>query len=188
MSNDETNPTAEQRLIALALHLPEETAKFIRDVAASAGVDPDSTASVLLSLALGRERRAKQLTHMPSSESQPAELSAEDPQHDWLQRTVECAREIRAHLEGVVTKVEPDSRGTSLRHLAWMAEQLQSGKIQDVFKASRWLGYLQAGLVFRELSTLSDEIERVRRSAYAENPCQEPAGPHDEALPAEGTP
>ena len=54
---------------------------------------------------------------------------------------------------------ERDPEGKSIAHLIFMAQTLARRELDSETKACRWLGYLQAGLVFHGLSDLETEKE-----------------------------
>ncbi|GJD99892.1 hypothetical protein [Methylobacterium isbiliense] len=62
---------------------------------------------------------------------------------------------------------ERDPQGKSVEHLIFMAQTLARRELDSETKACRWLGYLQAGLVFHGLSDLEAEKELNIKSRSA---------------------
>lgn len=83
---------------------------------------------------------------------------------DWIERAAVAGREIAALLGDDCPGVQC-AGGNEVRHLCWMAQQLAEKRVGSETKACRWLGYLQAGLVFSGHSTLEAEKQRNLRSA-----------------------
>lgn len=83
-----------------------------------------------------------------------------DPK-DWTVRAAEAAHGIiLQHFDNdawVVPAERGDGRSPS--HLHWMALELVKAEMSPT-KACRWLGYLQAGLIYNGVSTL--KLEKLR--------------------------
>ncbi len=81
---------------------------------------------------------------------------------DWIDRAAACAdgmvEIIRARYPDVKEERDPD--GKSIGHLYFMALTLCRRELDSDTKACRWLGYLQAALVFLGLPDLETEKER----------------------------
>jgi len=78
----------------------------------------------------------------------------------WIEAASRIATEIiRLLPEDAI--MDPD--GQRATHLTYLAERLVLGNVGSETKTCRWLGYLQAGLVMKGLSTLSAEKDRNRR-------------------------
>jgi len=79
-----------------------------------------------------------------------------------LGTTKVLAGRIRAHyFKGVISA--EDSEGRSVGHMAWMLEQIQG--FDSATKASRWLGFVQAWLLFTyrtDLTKLKAGVRNVR--------------------------
>lgn len=81
---------------------------------------------------------------------------------DWTERAAEAARSILADFGFIGIESAPgDPR--SLGHLRYMAEELLKADMTPT-KACRWLGYLQAGLIFHGWSDLDREKARNQRT------------------------
>lgn len=51
-------------------------------------------------------------------------------------------------------------KATSLEHIAWMCTQLTDMPTGP--KRDRWIGFIQAGLIANQISTLYDERQRIK--------------------------
>jgi len=89
----------------------------------------------------------------------------------WVNRAARCA-EAMMNQSGLLANVPAtrDDEGKGLAHLRWMTEQLASRSIESPTKACRWLGYIQAMLISRGMSTLDAEKRRNLLSAAAPSP------------------
>jgi hypothetical protein len=80
----------------------------------------------------------------------------------WIERAAVAASEIGGRLGNI--KPQRDT-GLELHHLKWMADELAAKRVGSATKCCRWLGWLQAGMVFHGLSTLDEEKRRNLNSA-----------------------
>jgi hypothetical protein len=78
-----------------------------------------------------------------------------------LDEARQAARLIGAVLAERGTDAGRDPEGKSLEHAAFMAGEIGDGPMEEG-AAMRWLGYLQAMLVFHGVSTLENERDRNR--------------------------
>ncbi len=88
------------------------------------------------------------------------------PNLNWIDRAHLCARGIIHDCFPGIELSRRDPLGRKISHFRWMASELYQRKLDSETKACRWLGYLQAGLIFHGLSTL--EREKARNLASAE--------------------
>lgn len=78
---------------------------------------------------------------------------------NWMDRaSTAAASMLFAELRDIAPMRSDD--GCTLGHLRWMAEELAAKRLDSETKACRWLGWLQAGLVWQGLSTLDAEKRR----------------------------
>ena len=75
-----------------------------------------------------------------------------------------AAREIDRKLAAMGIEPVRESEGKSLGHARFMANQIADG--MSLNKTMRWLGYLQAMLVFNGVSALDEEKDRNRRLVH----------------------
>lgn len=81
---------------------------------------------------------------------------------------IEIAKRIAAEIIPLLPmEAIADPEGRSETHLTYLAERLALGNVGSETKTCRWLGYLQAGLILKRLSTLSIEKDRNRKHAGA---------------------
>lgn len=82
---------------------------------------------------------------------------------DLTQARALC-REIVNELE--LQNLHP-TQGTpnTIEHIVWMANEVAIGRLSDENQANRWVGYVQAGLIFLSWSTLENELARIIRFA-----------------------
>lgn len=142
------------------LHFPDLTtaappAQPGRIVLWSRGVDPNW-------FFIAERSKRPDINDMPVYETlDPITSAAQPVGDDWTKRAARAATQIITdHFNNSGFEV-PAVRGdgTTPGHLHWMALELAKGQMSST-KACRWLGYLQAGLVFCGLSTLEFEKER----------------------------
>lgn len=93
-----------------------------------------------------------------------AALEKQPERVDWIQRGKVIGEELRTTTPLREFIPQQQSTGISHRHLRFMADQLAEGVVGSETKTCRWLGWLQAGLVYNGLSTLEAEKERNLRS------------------------
>ncbi len=78
-----------------------------------------------------------------------------------------AARELRdTRLQGV--PAEWSESGRTLKHLAWMLDRLcdREDTPFEESAANRWLGYVQAGLVWEGLLSVDDARENVTKAYH----------------------
>ena len=104
----------------------------------------------------------------PTAAQHPARAAEEIAQKKrWDLIAAEIAAEI-LHEISDLTAAQPQqdtTDATGLPHLHYMAQQLASRAVGSPTKACRWLGWLQAGLVAADLSTLEREKTRNHLAA-----------------------
>lgn len=97
-----------------------------------------------------------------------------DTKLPWRSRAATAAFEIEAKIRQEYPYARPvrNKMGRGIEHALFMATELQvsDGEIDSDTKACRWLGYLQAMLVYEGVSALADEKHRnlATRAAAAE--------------------
>lgn len=64
-----------------------------------------------------------------------------------------------------ITPVENQAHPNTIEHITWMANEVAIGRLSDENQANRWIGFVQAGLIFLSWSSLSVELARVIRFA-----------------------
>lgn len=57
----------------------------------------------------------------------------------------------------------------TIEHISWMANEVAIGRLSDENQANRWIGYVQAGLIFLAWSDMATELSRVVRFAATDD-------------------
>lgn len=74
---------------------------------------------------------------------------------NWIDRAAWIAERLMPRIDALWPKPGVrDPEGQSLAHLRFMAETLANRELDSETKACRWLGYLQGGLVLRNIFSL----------------------------------
>lgn len=71
---------------------------------------------------------------------------------------------LNVKFPNVEAEQSPDGKGVS--HLKFMAYKLTTDTLMSRGKVMRWLGYLQAALIYESISDLETEKERSRFAVY----------------------